>query len=84
LAICLQRAGICVADLDACTGSQDCVSRCQFDAIEMVRAAGSKRLKAAIDHAKWFGCGACVVGRPTGAVKMRVVRAAGFILGAVA
>jgi H+/Na+-translocating ferredoxin:NAD+ oxidoreductase subunit B len=73
-----------VADLDSCTGCQDCVDRCQFDAIEMVKAAGSKRLKAAIDPEKCFGCGACVVGCPAESLAMRVVRPPEFIPGAVA
>jgi len=73
-----------VADLDSCTGCQDCVDRCQFDAIEMVKAAGSKRLKAAIDSEKCFGCGACVVGCSPESLKMRVVRPPEFIPGAVA
>jgi electron transport complex protein RnfB len=73
-----------VADLDSCTGCQDCVDRCQFDAIEMVKTAGSKRLKAAIDLEKCFGCGACVVGCSPESLKMRVVRPPEFIPGAVA
>ena len=73
-----------VADLDSCTGCQDCVDRCQFDAIEMVKAAGSKRLKAAIDSEKCYGCGACVVGCSPESLKMRAVRPPEFIPGAVA
>jgi ferredoxin len=73
-----------VADLDACTGCQDCVDRCQFDAIEMVKIEGSKRLKAAIDPEKCFGCGACVLGCPPEALEMQVVRPPEFVPGAVA
>ncbi len=56
-------------DHDKCDGCQDCVERCQFDAIEMVKpekdsANGrkkSKKLKAQIDPEKCWGCGVCVV-----------------------
>jgi NAD-dependent dihydropyrimidine dehydrogenase PreA subunit len=50
----------------------------------MVKAAGSKRLKAAIDPEKCFGCGACVVGCSPESLRMRVVRPPEFIPGAVA
>lgn len=60
--------------IDACDGCQDCVDRCQFDAITMVKAAGSKRLKAAVDEDKCFGCGACVVGCKPVALKMKAIR----------
>lgn len=61
-------------NLDDCTGCQDCVERCQFDAIEMERAEDSKRLKAVIDAEKCFGCGVCVIGCEPGAIKMKAVR----------
>ncbi len=53
-------------DQDKCDGCQDCVERCQFDSIEMVKPEGagkkkrSKKLKAVIDPEKCWGCGACV------------------------
>ena len=68
-------------DLDSCSGCQDCLERCQFDAVSMYREEGN--LKAAIDAEKCFGCGACVVGCPFGSLKMRVVRPPEFIPGAV-
>ncbi len=61
-------------NLDDCTGCQDCVERCQFDAIEMERSEGSKRLKAVIDAEKCFGCGVCIVGCEPEAIKMKAVR----------
>jgi ferredoxin len=64
------------ADLDqsACTGCQSCVDTCMFDAIEMVKVPGTKKLKARVDPEKCFGCGACVVGCDAGALKMKTVR----------
>ena len=61
-------------DQDECNGCQDCVERCPFDAIEMVKPEGSKKLKAVVDPEPCFGCGVCVVGCETGALKMKVVR----------
>ena len=57
-----------------CNGCQDCVERCPFDAIEMVKPEGSKKLKALVDAEKCFGCGVCVVGCEPEALKMKVVR----------
>lgn len=60
--------------LDGCNGCQICVDRCLFDAIEMKRFEGSKKLKAIVSPDKCFGCGVCVVGCKPGALKMKVVR----------
>ncbi len=55
-------------DQSKCDGCQDCVERCHFDAIEMVKPQAtnqrkrSKKLKAVIDPEKCWGCGVCVVG----------------------
>jgi ferredoxin len=59
---------------DECNGCQDCVERCPFDAIEMVKPEGSKKLKALVDPEKCYGCGVCVVGCETKALKMKCVR----------
>jgi NAD-dependent dihydropyrimidine dehydrogenase PreA subunit len=72
-----------IDDVESCSGCQDCVERCQFDAITMYRNEGGD-LKAAIDKDKCFGCGACVVGCPYGSLKMRIVRPPEHIPGAVA
>ena len=69
-------------DVESCSGCQDCIERCQFDAISMYRDANDE-LKAAIDVDKCFGCGACVVGCPYGSLKMRTVRPPEHIPGAV-
>ncbi len=71
-----------VDDLESCSGCQDCLERCQFDAITMYRDENHD-LKAAIEATKCFGCGACVVGCPYGSLKLRAVRPPEFIPGAV-
>lgn len=59
-----------VIDEDKCEGCQDCVERCQFDAIDMVKPKSSpsqdgrkksKKLKARVDPEKCWGCGVCVM-----------------------
>jgi len=66
-------------DQEDCSGCQDCIPRCQFDAIEMVQPTGSKKYKALVDPEKCWGCGACVVGCQTGAAKLHAVRPPEFI-----
>ncbi|HEY49455.1 MAG TPA: 4Fe-4S binding protein [Dehalococcoidia bacterium] len=61
-------------DQDLCDGCQDCVDRCQFDAIEMQKVEGSKRLKAVVDPEKCFGCGVCTLVCEPGALRMHLVR----------
>jgi len=59
---------------DDCSGCQECVERCLFDAIEMVKTEGSKKYKASVIPENCFGCGVCVVGCQQEALKMKVVR----------
>jgi Pyruvate/2-oxoacid:ferredoxin oxidoreductase delta subunit len=61
-------------DWDLCNGCQDCVERCQFDAIEMVKPEGSKKYKAIVDPERCWGCGVCVLGCAPEALSMAVVR----------
>jgi NAD-dependent dihydropyrimidine dehydrogenase PreA subunit len=68
---------IAVADDEKCIGCQECVDRCQFDAIEMVRIEGSKskKRKARVNPEACYGCGACVVGcDKANALSMKLVR----------
>lgn len=67
-------------DLELCTGCQDCVERCPFDAIEMTKHPQHKRLKAAVDEEKCFGCGVCVVGCAPEAMRMEAVRPESHVL----
>lgn len=66
-------------DQSLCTGCQTCVDRCMFDAIEMVKVPGTKKLKAQIDPEKCFGCGACVLACPPEALSMKTVRPPEFV-----
>ncbi len=63
-----------VVDQELCNGCQVCVDRCQFDAIEMVKPAGSKKYKAAIDPEKCWGCGICVIKCKPNALRLKLVR----------
>jgi Na+-translocating ferredoxin:NAD+ oxidoreductase subunit B len=49
-------------DEGACAGCQECVDRCFFDAIEMKKVPGSKKMKAFVNTEKCMGCGLCVIG----------------------
>ncbi len=81
-----------IVDQETCDGCQDCVERCLFDAIDMVKPEGAakrkgknaKKLKAEIDADKCWGCGNCVlVCKETHSLSMKVVRPLEHIPGAV-
>jgi electron transport complex protein RnfB len=61
-------------ETDACTGCQDCLDRCQFDAISMAPVEGSKRLKAVVDPEECWGCGVCTLVCEPQALRMHPVR----------
>ncbi|MBE0481100.1 MAG: 4Fe-4S binding protein [Dehalococcoidia bacterium] len=61
-------------DTSLCNGCQDCIDRCQFDAIDMVKVEGERKLKAGVDPEKCWGCGVCTIACPTGALTMHTVR----------
>lgn len=61
-------------DPELCTGCQVCVDRCQFDAIDLVKVPGSKKMKAVVDPAKCGGCGVCVLKCEPSAISMALVR----------
>lgn len=69
-------------NLDDCNGCQECLDRCQFDAIDMVKPEGSKKYKAVIDSEKCWGCGVCVIGCEPEALSLAPVRPPEHIPGA--
>lgn len=46
-------------DPELCDGCQDCVEECDYDAVEMVRMPGARRLIARVDPERCCGCHAC-------------------------
>ena len=61
-------------DEETCTGCQDCVEKCPFDAIEMLPSVNSKKLKAHIISENCKGCGVCIVGCKQKAMRYEIVR----------
>lgn len=69
-----------VVDEDKCKGCQNCVERCPFNAIEMVKTATSKKLKASIITENCMGCGVCIVGCKQRALTYELVKPPEHIL----
>jgi NAD-dependent dihydropyrimidine dehydrogenase PreA subunit len=65
---------LAVVDEEQCKGCQDCVERCPFEAIEMRKTAGAKKLKASVSAEMCKGCGLCIVGCKHNALSYRIVR----------
>ena len=72
-----------INDQSKCDGCQVCVDRCMFDAIEIVKVPGSKKMKAQVDPEKCWGCGLCVIKCEPNALSMKLVRPPQHIPGAV-
>ena len=68
-----------MVDQETCVGCQDCVERCIFNAIDMVKVPGSKKLKVSIIAENCKGCGICVVGCKEKALKLEIVRPKEYI-----
>ncbi len=68
-----------VVDQAKCAGCQDCVDRCPFNAMEMVKTPGSKKMKVHLVEAECMGCGVCVVGCQQQALTYELVRPPGHI-----
>ena len=65
---------LAVVDEDKCTGCQDCLDRCFFNAIDMRKTFNSKKKKAHVIKDYCMGCGSCVVGCKHGALTFELVR----------
>lgn len=61
-------------DPEICNGCQTCMERCIFNAIEMVKVTGSKKMKAQISEKYCMGCGLCVYTCPQKAITFNIVR----------
>ncbi len=61
-------------DRESCSGCQDCLERCQFNAINMVKSPGEKKLKAQVNPEKCYGCGVCAVSCQTDSIKLYEAR----------
>jgi len=59
---------------ELCGGCQSCIDRCKFDAIEMQKVSGSKKLKSSIISEHCLGCGVCVITCPKKALTLELVR----------
>ena len=46
-------------NVERCDGGQECLEEGRYDAIDMVRAPRSRRLKASVDPERCCGCHAC-------------------------
>jgi NAD-dependent dihydropyrimidine dehydrogenase PreA subunit len=63
-----------VIETEKCEGCQTCVERCAFEALEMRKVAGSKKLKAFVINDNCLGCGVCMLKCPNGAMHLEIVR----------
>lgn len=63
-----------VVDREKCIGCQDCVERCPFNAVEMVKTPGARKMKARVVEQECMGCGVCVVGCKQMALTYELVR----------
>ncbi len=61
-------------EAELCVGCQECLDRCQFDAIEMQRVAGSDQVQARVDPERCWGCGVCTLSCKAEALRMYLVR----------
>lgn len=67
-------------DSESCIGCQNCVERCFFDAIEMKKVPGSKKLKAFVNEEKCLGCGLCVIACEQKALIFNLVKPPEYLL----
>lgn len=61
-------------DLSTCDGCQDCIERCQFDALSMEKVDGYKKMKAIVNAENCMGCGVCVLVCEPKSLLMEIVR----------
>jgi Na+-translocating ferredoxin:NAD+ oxidoreductase RNF subunit RnfB len=72
---------LATVDEELCSGCQNCIEKCPFDAVEMRASAASKKLKASILDENCMGCGVCIVGCRQRALTYELVRPPEHIIG---
>jgi len=70
---------LAIVDEETCTGCQDCLEKCPFNAIEMKKSTTSKKLKASVINDNCKGCGVCIVGCKQKALRYEIVRPPEYI-----
>ena len=68
-----------VIDAEKCAGCQTCIDRCHFEAIEMRKVSGAKKMKAFIIDEHCMGCGLCIFKCPEQAMRFEVARPPDYI-----
>jgi NAD-dependent dihydropyrimidine dehydrogenase PreA subunit len=68
-----------VIDTEKCDGCQTCIERCLFDAIEMKKVPGARKMKAFIIDEHCMGCGLCIFKCPNNAMRFETVRPKEYI-----
>ena len=68
-----------VVDEELCTGCQDCVEICPYEAIDMKKGKDSKKLKASINAENCKGCGLCIIGCEQRALQFEIARPPEYI-----
>jgi len=68
-----------VIDTEKCSGCQTCIGRCLFEAIEMKKVPGSKKMKASILDEHCMGCGLCIYKCPSKAMRFELIRPPEYI-----
>jgi NAD-dependent dihydropyrimidine dehydrogenase PreA subunit len=63
-----------VVDEEKCTGCQECVQRCFFNAVIMRPSLNSKKKKAQTLSWNCMGCGSCILGCKQKAISFELVR----------
>ena len=65
---------LAVVDEEKCTGCEECIERCPFEAVEMTPGATPKEQKSSVDPEKCKGCGLCIITCKPNALTFKIVR----------
>ena len=70
---------LAVVNRELCTGCQECLARCPFNAIDMRKEPLGRKLKASVIADACKGCGVCITGCKQKAIKYEIVRPPEYI-----